>query len=120
MAGNVMLQRASLMGKAPPRPLAPEGWREVDEHHEHLGRLNVMLQEARMVCSSLHLVGLFAEGEWLARSVVKNSLTTDRGPRSYQIGDLCAIDTQPIAELAGLELDPIALGFAALCRGGAL
>jgi hypothetical protein len=105
------------MGKALPTPLAAEGWREMDEHHEHFRRLNVMLQEARMVCSSLHLVGLFAESEWLARSVIKNSLTADRGLRSYQIGDLCAIDTQPIAELAGLELDPIALGFAALCHG---
>lgn len=62
-----------------------------------------------MACSRLHLVGLFAEGEWLARSVVKNSLAADRGPRSYHIGDLCATDAQPIAELAGVDLDPLLL-----------
>jgi hypothetical protein len=47
--------------------------------------------------------------EWLARSVVKNSLTADRGPRSYHIGEPCAIDAQPIAELEGVELDPLLL-----------
>ncbi len=98
------------MGKALPRPLAAEGWREVNEHDEHFGRINVIPQEARMACSRLHLVGLFAEGEWLARSVVKNSLAADRGPRSYHIGDFCAIDAQPIAELAGVILDPLLLG----------
>ncbi len=106
MAGNVMLQRASSMEKALSRPLAAEGWREVDEHYEHFRSINVITQEARMACSRWRLVGLFAEGEWPARSVVKNSLAADRGPRSYHIGDLCAIDAQPIAELAGVELDP--------------
>ena len=62
-----------------------------------------------MDCSRLQLVGLFAEGEWLARSVVKNALAADRGPQIYCISDLCAIDSQPIAELAGVELDPLLL-----------
>jgi hypothetical protein len=38
--------------------------------------------------------------------VVKNALAADRGPQIYCISDLCAIDSQPIAELAGVELDP--------------
>lgn len=104
-----MPQRASSMGKALPRPLAAEGWRELDEHDEHFKRINVIMQEARIAWSRLHLLGLFAESEWLARSVVKNSLTADRGPRIYHIGDLCAIDAQPIVELAGVELDPLLL-----------
>lgn len=94
------------MGNARPRPLAAEGWREVDEHDEHFKGFNIILQEASIVCSSLHLVGLLAEGEWLARSVVKNSLPADRGPGGYHILDRCAIDVQPIAELAGADLDP--------------
>jgi hypothetical protein len=109
MAGNVMLQRTLLMGKALPRPLEAEGWREVDEHDEHFGRIKVIPQEVRMACSSLHLVGLFADVEWPARSVVKNSLTADRGSRSYHIGEPCAIDAQAIAELAGVDLDPLLL-----------
>ena len=104
-----MLHQASSMGKPLPRPLAAEGWRDVDEYDEHFTRINVIPKEASMACSCMHLVVLFAEGEWLARSVVKNSLTTDRGPRSYHIGDLCAIDAQPIAKLAGVELDPLLL-----------
>lgn len=106
MAGNVMLQRALVMRKALPRPLAAEGWREVNEYDEHFGRINAIPKETSMACSRLHLVGLLAEGEWLARSVVKNSLAADRGPQIYCISDLCAIDSQPIAELAGVELDP--------------
>ena len=90
------------MGKALPRPLAAEGWREADEHNEHFEAFNVLQQAASIVCSSLHLFGLFAEGEWLARSVVKNSLTADRGPGGYHILDRCTIDVQPIAELAGI------------------
>jgi hypothetical protein len=109
MAGNVMLQRASSKGKALPSPLAAEDWREVDEYDEHFRRINVIPKEARLACSRLRLVSLFAEGEWRARSVVKDSLTADRGPRSYHIGDLCAIDAQPIVELAGVELDPLLL-----------
>jgi len=109
MAGNIMLQRASSMGKALSSPLAAEGWREVDEHDEHFRRINVIPKEAILACSRLRLVSLFAEGEWRVRSVVKDSLTADRGPRSYHIGDRCAIDAQPIVELAGVELDPLLL-----------
>jgi hypothetical protein len=89
--------------------LEAEGWREVDEHDEHFGRIKVIPQEARMACSSLHLAGLFADVEWPARSVVRNSLTADRGSRSYHIGEPCAIDAQAIAELAGVDLDPLLL-----------
>jgi hypothetical protein len=89
--------------------LAAEDWREVNELNEYFRRIKVIPKEARMAYSRLRLVGLFAEGEWPIRSVVKNSLTTDRGPRSCHIGDLCAIDAQPIAELAGVELDPLLL-----------
>jgi hypothetical protein len=106
MAGNVMLQQASSMVKPLPRPLAADDWREVNEYDAQLRRINVIPQEARVDCSRLQLVGLFAEGEWLARSVVKNALAADRGPQIYCISDLCAIDSQPIAELAGVELDP--------------
>ena len=102
MAGKVMFSWGSSMGKAFPRPLAAEGWREADEHDEHFEAFNVILQEVSIACSSLHLVGLFAEGDWLARSVVKNSLTADRGPGGYHILDRCAIDVLPIAELAGI------------------
>ena len=80
------------MGKALPRPLAAEGWREADEHDEHFEEFNVIPQEGSIACSSLYLVGLLAEGEWLARSVVKNLLTADRGPSGYYILDRCAID----------------------------
>jgi hypothetical protein len=109
MAGNVMLQQASSMVKPLPRPLAADDWREVNEYDAHLRRIKVIPQEVRMACSSLHLVGLFADVEWPARSVVKNSLTADRGSRSYHIGEPCAIDAQAIAELAGVDLDPLLL-----------
>ena len=97
------------MGKALPRPLAAEDWPEVNEYEDHFRAINVIPREARMVCSRLHLVGLFAECEWLTRSVVKNALAADRGPQIYCISDLCATDAQPIAELAGVELDPLLL-----------
>ena len=97
------------MGKALPRSLAAEGWREADERYGHFQEFNVIPQEASIACSSLHRVGLFAEGEWLARSVVKNSLTAHRGPGGYHILDRCAIDVRPIVELAGADLDPLLL-----------
>lgn len=41
--------------------------------------------------------------------MVKNSLTADRGLSGYHILDRCAIDVQPITELAGADLDPLLL-----------